>query len=181
VSLTTTGPFPGPHYHLRNSWPLMLILARWRAPLQFRRVVQALHNRCRSDEIFDDPRRNFLLDAWTLAELVRHHPVDEVRLTDQREQWPDGQVRIGQKIMNIEVTIALSPGRRLGEEYKAICARQRAVAYSRHRIRRRFVQRLRPKGGGPNRHHHDAPTLTGCDRRPRERVMPATTPADQFQ
>jgi hypothetical protein len=64
-------------------------LAEWRAPDDFRRMVDLLHKRCRSHE-FKDPRRQFLLDAWTLAEFVQHKPVDQVRLAGRSEQWPDG-------------------------------------------------------------------------------------------
>jgi hypothetical protein len=92
-------------------------LARWRTPADFRLAVARLHKRCRSWE-FRGPERKFLLDAWTLAELVRHKPVDQVRLADPSEQWPDGYVRIGQKIENVEVTAAHLPGRRIWDEYK---------------------------------------------------------------
>src|SRR5438067_4919883 len=86
-------------------------LARWRTPADFRLAVHRLHKRCRSWE-FRGPERKFLLDAWTLAELVRHRPVDRVRLADSSEQWPDGYVQIGERIENVEVIIALLPGRR---------------------------------------------------------------------
>jgi hypothetical protein len=93
-------------------------LATWRSPLDFRRTVARLHKRCLSSEIFRNPRQNFLLDAWTLAEFVRHKTVDCVRLTGPRENWPDGFVRLGQTIQNVEVTIALTEGRRMSDEYR---------------------------------------------------------------
>jgi hypothetical protein len=93
-------------------------LARWRSPLDFRRAVHKLHKRCRSEEIFNNPRLNFLLDAWALAEFVRYRAVDEVRLADPSEQWPDGYVKIGEKVENVEATMAIMPGRRLGAEYR---------------------------------------------------------------
>jgi hypothetical protein len=92
-------------------------LARWRTPSDFWLAVHRLHKRCRSWE-FRGPDRKFLLDAWTLAELVRHKPVDQVRLADPSEQWPDGYVQIGGKIENVEVTAAHLPGRRMWDEYK---------------------------------------------------------------
>jgi hypothetical protein len=92
-------------------------LARWRMPADFRLAVHRLHKRCRSWE-FRGPERKFLLDAWTLAELVRHKSVDQVRLADPSEQWPDGYVQIGRKIENVEVTAAHLPGRRMWDEYK---------------------------------------------------------------
>jgi hypothetical protein len=93
-------------------------LATWRSPLDFRRTVARLHKRCLSSEIFRNPRQNFLLDAGTLAEFVRHKTVDCVRLTGPRENWPDGFVRLGQTIENVEITIAQTEGRRMGDEYR---------------------------------------------------------------
>jgi hypothetical protein len=93
-------------------------LATWRSPADFRVAVGDLHKRCRSSEIFKNPRLNFLLDAWTLAEFVRHKPVDRVRLAGPSESWPDGQVRIGQETKNVEITAALTAGRKMGDEYK---------------------------------------------------------------
>jgi hypothetical protein len=86
--------------------------------VDFRRAVHKLHKRCRSEEIFNNPRLNFLLDAWALAEFVRQKAVDEVRLADPSEQWPDGYVKIGEKVENVEATMAIMPGRRLGAEYR---------------------------------------------------------------
>lgn len=92
-------------------------LAQWRAPLNFRRAVHRLHSRCRARD-FKGPQRKFLLDAWTLAELVRHQPVDEVRPADPSEQFPDGYVKIRGKIEKVEATIAVTPGRRMWDEYQ---------------------------------------------------------------
>jgi hypothetical protein len=92
-------------------------LARWRTTDKFRRAVDLPHKRCRAHE-FKDPGRQFLLDAWTLAEFVRHKPVDEVRLAGRSEQWPDGYVRIGDVVENVEATIALMKGRKMWEEYQ---------------------------------------------------------------
>jgi hypothetical protein len=93
-------------------------LAVWCSPGEFRQVVVDIHKRCRSSQIFTNPRLKFLLDAWSLAEFVRHKLVDQVRLAGPREQWPDGYVQIGQRIENVEITIALTAGRKLGQEYK---------------------------------------------------------------
>jgi hypothetical protein len=93
-------------------------LCRWQSPKEFRELVRQLHQRCRSAELFNNPQHNFLLDAFTLAEFVRHKPVNTVRLTCRNEQWPDGQVEIDNKVENVEVTIALARGRKLGAEYR---------------------------------------------------------------
>jgi hypothetical protein len=93
-------------------------LAVWQAPDAFRQRVDNLTRRSRSSEFFNDPQHKFLRDAWTLAEFTRHKAVDQVRLTAEREQWPDGQFHIGDETINVEITIALPPGRRLGAEYR---------------------------------------------------------------
>jgi hypothetical protein len=92
-------------------------LARWRSPIDFRRTVHSLHKRSHSRD-FIRPAPKFLLDAWTLAEFVRHEPVDQVRLPDPREQCPDGHVKIGLRVENVEVTVALMPGRKMWDEYQ---------------------------------------------------------------
>jgi hypothetical protein len=93
-------------------------LGVWRSPLDFRRTVARLRKRCLSSEIFAKTRQKFLLDAFTLAEFVRHKTVDQVRLKSPREEWPDGYVRLGQKVENVEVTVALTEGRRMADEYR---------------------------------------------------------------
>jgi hypothetical protein len=93
-------------------------LARWRTSVDFREVVHRLCKRARSSRFFNDPQYVFLRDAWVIAEFVHHQPVDQVRLANRSEQWPDGYVRIGGNIENVEVTIALTDGRKMGDEYK---------------------------------------------------------------
>jgi hypothetical protein len=95
-------------------------LAEWTEPKAFRRRVDRLHKRSRSKEIFNDPKRNFLLDAWVLAELSKHKPFDQIRLADVDEEWPDGFARIESGELKIEVTSALFPGRHLGAEYRFV-------------------------------------------------------------
>jgi len=111
----TISELPLSRDELRNA---RVDLSHWRTPIDFRRTVHTFHKRSRSAEIFNNPRLNFLLDAWTLAEFVHHKSVDRIRLAPPGEEWPDGQVRIGGKVENVEVTIALEPGRRLGAEYR---------------------------------------------------------------
>jgi hypothetical protein len=88
------------------------------APAKFRQAVGDLHKRCRRTDFFNNPRFKFLREAWPLAEFVRHKPVDQVRLSGPSERWPDGQVRIGQETKNVEITVALTAGRKMGDEYK---------------------------------------------------------------
>ena len=51
------------------------------SPAKFRQAVGTLHKRCRCrpTDFFNNPRFKFLREAWPLAELVRHKPVDQVR------------------------------------------------------------------------------------------------------
>jgi hypothetical protein len=93
-------------------------LAVLRSPGEFRQAVGDALKRCPRSEVFNKPKFKFLLDAWTLAEFIRHKPADRVRLAGPRERWPDGFVRIGQRTENVEVTVALSEGRKMGDEYK---------------------------------------------------------------
>jgi hypothetical protein len=92
-------------------------LAQWHLPIDFRRAVHNLFQRCRGPE-FKEPQREFLLDAWTLAEFVRYKSVDQIRLAGPSEQWPDGYVKIGRMIANVEATIALMPGRKMWKEHQ---------------------------------------------------------------
>jgi hypothetical protein len=94
-------------------------LAAWHRPGVFRSYVKHYVNQSPSREFFNDPKLKFLHDAWTLAELVKHKRVAEVRLARHDEQWPDGYVRSRRgRVINVEVTIALMPGRKMGDEYK---------------------------------------------------------------
>jgi hypothetical protein len=94
-------------------------LTVWQRPGEFRRRVTAFVNQCRSREFFNDPKLKFLHDAWTLAELIKHKRVSNIRLARADERWPDGYVQLRSgRVVNVEVTIALMPGRKMGEEYK---------------------------------------------------------------
>jgi hypothetical protein len=96
-----------------------LKLAEWHSPQNFQNAVHVLHGRYRSREIFNDPKLSFLLDAWTLAEFAcLQVGVQHVRLAGPNEQWPDGYISTHGEIQNIEATIALLPGRKMGDEYK---------------------------------------------------------------
>jgi hypothetical protein len=91
-------------------------LAQWHLPIDFRRAVHNLFQRCRGPE-FKKPEQ-FLLNAWTLARFVRHKPVGEIRLAVPSVQWPDGYVKIDRTIENVEVTSAMMPGREMWKEHQ---------------------------------------------------------------
>jgi hypothetical protein len=91
-------------------------LAEWADPREFRRLVDGFHKRSRSKELFNDPKRNFLLDAWVFAQLTKHKHFHQVRLAGVDEQWPDGYGRTEAGEQKIEVI----PGRHLGAEYRFV-------------------------------------------------------------
>lgn len=95
-------------------------LAKWMAPEEFRRRVYGFDKRSPSKVHFNDPKRQFLHDAWVLAELSKHKQFAEIRLADVKEEPPDGFARTEtREVIKIEVTSAWSPCRRLGDEYKS--------------------------------------------------------------
>jgi hypothetical protein len=95
-------------------------LTEWMDAPEFRRRVDGLDKRSRpSSEHFDDPKRQFLHDAWVLAELSNHQPFVQIRLAKVSEEPPDGYARTETgEVIKIEVTSAWLPGRRLGDEYR---------------------------------------------------------------
>jgi hypothetical protein len=95
-------------------------LEQWARPREFRRRVHGFMKRSRPSEFFGDPKRKFLHDAWVLAQLSKHVEFHQIRLNNVKNQWPDGYARTesgGEQ--PIEVTVALFPDRRLGDEYKS--------------------------------------------------------------
>jgi hypothetical protein len=93
-------------------------LEQCRSSADFRKTVLGLCSRCGSSQFFNSPHCSFLRDAFVVAEFARHKNADRVRLARSSDQWPDGFVTIGGKDENVEVTIALMPGRRMGDEYR---------------------------------------------------------------
>jgi hypothetical protein len=95
-----------------------LNLSRWHLPDDFRSLVGRLCKGCRPADFFNAPSIGFLRDAWVLAEFARHMKVDRVRLSDLRDQWPDGYVESSGASVNVEITSATIAGRKLGKEYR---------------------------------------------------------------
>jgi hypothetical protein len=95
-------------------------LTEWMDPPEFRRRVDGLNKRSRpSSEHFGDPKRQFLHDAWVLAELSKHKQFAQIRLANVSEEPPDGYARTETgEVIKIEVSSAWPPGRHLGDEYK---------------------------------------------------------------
>ena len=91
-------------------------LTEWMDPPEFRRRVDGLNKRSRpSREHFGDPKRQFLHDAWVLAELSKHKSFVRIRLG---EDPPDGYVQTENgDVLKIEITSVQTPERALGTEY----------------------------------------------------------------
>jgi hypothetical protein len=93
-------------------------LTRWQTPKEFAAKVEELAGPIKSEHLFNDPAAQFLLDAIPIAEFTKLRRTDFVRLSDQRDQWPDGQVGTPKLPVNVEVTEVLEEGRRRGDEYR---------------------------------------------------------------
>jgi hypothetical protein len=94
-------------------------LVQWQTPSEFAKKTRSLSRRCRSSEYFNNPRLNFLRDAYVLAELASLKNADEVRLCSPADQWPDGLMKYRGQVYNIEVT-STHGGKKLGKEYRGI-------------------------------------------------------------
>jgi hypothetical protein len=97
-------------------------LSAWHSPSTFYALGRTLRQGHSTRELIKNPRLKPLRDAWPLAEFsLRHKGVERVRLAGPKDQWPDGYVQVDRVIKNVEVTIALMPGRRMGDEYELDC------------------------------------------------------------
>jgi hypothetical protein len=93
-------------------------LAQWRSAAEFAARVAQLAEQVPSHKLLRSPEFNFLTEALALAEFLKLHPVDEVRLADLNAQHPDAFVRIGGKVIELEITEALNADRKRGDEYR---------------------------------------------------------------
>jgi hypothetical protein len=93
-------------------------LVQWQSSATFNDTTRAMCSRCHPRDFFNQPQLKFLHDAHVLAEFAQQlKEVEAVRLASATDQWPDGFVRIGDEIHNIEVT-STHGGRKLGKEYR---------------------------------------------------------------
>jgi hypothetical protein len=95
-----------------------IAIERWQTPAEFIAKVEELAEPVKSDKLFNQAAVGFLLDAMVLAEFVKFRPPEQVRLVDQKEQWPDGQTGTPENPIDIEVTEVLEDGRKRGDEYR---------------------------------------------------------------
>jgi hypothetical protein len=85
-------------------------LAEWMEAREFQRRAHDFDKRsCPSEVHFNDPNRQFLHDAWVLAELSKHKQFAQIRLSDVGKDPPDGYARTETgEVIKIEVTSAWS-------------------------------------------------------------------------
>jgi hypothetical protein len=93
-------------------------LERWQTPSEFIAKVEELGRRVKSEPLFNLAAVKFLLDAMVLAEFVKLRPGEKLRLAEQKQQWPDGQIGTPEAPVDVEVTEVLEEGRKRGEEYR---------------------------------------------------------------
>lgn len=92
-------------------------LGEWQSPDEFVGCVSEAFEKVTPSEIFNIPALAFLRDAWTLGQFAKLSCCDSVQLAAPLEQFPDGRVRVKSETHEIEVTEALMPDRRRGEEF----------------------------------------------------------------
>jgi hypothetical protein len=97
----------------------LAVLIQWQSPETFAGTTGAMCRRCHSSDYFNRPKLKFLHDAYVLADFARLKEVEAVRLANPFDRWPDGYVKSGGNVYNIEVT-STHGGRWLGQEYKEI-------------------------------------------------------------
>lgn len=90
-------------------------LQSWQNPSTFWEVSAALRQRLKREEFFNIPALAFLREAWTLGRFATLSGAESVRLGDDR--FPDGFVRTGAQVTEVEVTEAIMPDRRRGLEF----------------------------------------------------------------
>jgi len=92
-------------------------LGRWQSVETFSGTERPLRLRNADPDFFAQSQLKFLHDAYVLAKFAARIGADQVRLTDRRDQWPDGFVRISKRTIKVEVT-STHGGRKLGVEYR---------------------------------------------------------------
>jgi hypothetical protein len=92
-------------------------LAQWHLPIDFRRVVHNLFQRCPRSGV-QRATATILAGRMDVGKIRSLQSVDQIRLAGPSEQWPDGYVKIGRMIANVEATIALMPVRKMWKEHQ---------------------------------------------------------------
>jgi hypothetical protein len=132
----------------------------WCAPREFFQKAEALAKRTTSEELFNAPRLQFLLDAMTLAEFARQlEGTRRVRLAAEADTFPDGFVETSNGTLNIEVTEVDREARRRGDEYKAGVATGESVDDWEEQAKAIPAELERVISKKVDKHYNPAPTL----------------------
>lgn len=90
-------------------------LTGWQPPAEFRGKVLRFRERVTRGEFFNVPALGFLRDAWTLGKFGELADAEHVRLS--ADSFPDGHAKLGTRVLDIEITEAIMPDRRRGQEF----------------------------------------------------------------
>lgn len=90
-------------------------LSAWQPPATFAARNSRFIDRLTRGEFFNVPALGFLRDAWTLSKFGALAKAEEVRLS--LESFPDGHASVAGQVLDIEITEAIMPGRRRGQEF----------------------------------------------------------------
>ena len=93
-----------------------LSLSQWQSAGAFVERTNELMDSIGAVQFFNDGSLAFARDASVGARLASVSKADEVRLC--HGAWPDYEERFGTSVEQYEITEALMPGRRRGEEWK---------------------------------------------------------------
>lgn len=94
-----------------------LSLSAWRSPDEFDGIMRNVRSQVTPYVLFKSPAWGFWRDAWALGRFAPLIGADQLQLTAPSEQYPDGRVRLGSEILDVEVTEAMMPGRKRADEY----------------------------------------------------------------
>jgi hypothetical protein len=90
-------------------------LACWQTPDDFNGEVSAFIKPLSRGEFFNVPALAFLRDAWTLGKFASLAGAEAVKLS--LDNFPDGHTKLGSEQLDIEITEAIMPDRRRGQEF----------------------------------------------------------------
>ncbi len=91
-------------------------LAEWQTPDAMCAVVDGTMNSLGSTNLFNQSGLALIRDAWIAAKFGKVRDADKVRLVE--DNWPDFELRIGDRVEAFEAVEADDPERRRGEEYR---------------------------------------------------------------
>jgi hypothetical protein len=91
-------------------------LSNWRTPSEAQAYVDALTEQVGDVDFFTQAGLDFIRDAWLAASFGLARNADAVRLV--AGEWPDCELRFGERVEQYEITEADVPGRRRGDQYR---------------------------------------------------------------